>query len=420
MDDVNIVTKKIRFFPNTNQKILFKKCLGTHRYFYNKSIAEINRRYEEQKKEFNNSKTCILCDNDKLPNSYCCKKHEKSKLPWKLNIILSSIRKAVLKSDKEIIDTPDSWQLDIPYDTRQLAIKDAINAYNSSIALKNNGYIDKFELKFKKRNNNKQIFWVDKYAMRKDWKIFVTRLKDDSKLRFKKRDLKKLPKELPQSDFKILNDSGSYYLILSIPYKKPEISEKKYSMIALDPGIRCFQTGYSPDNHCIKIGSNYNNIINKYHKKIDKLKELRSKIANRKTRYNLKKRYRKTEKKLRDIIFDMHNQTTSYLSHNYEHILLPTFGTSEMLKKNKLCSYIKRLMGTFSFDKFKRKLLWLCNKNDSNLYIVTEEYTSKTCTNCGKVKDNLGKNTIYNCDECKLKIERDINGARNILLKYLI
>jgi putative transposase len=54
---------------------------------------------------------------------------------------------------------------------------------------------------------------------------------------------------------------------------------------------------------------------------------------------------------------------------------------------------------------------------DTQLYLVTEEYTSKTCTNCGSVKWNLGCNKIYKCNKCKLIIDRDVNGARNIFIK---
>jgi predicted site-specific integrase-resolvase len=46
--------QKIRFFPNTKQKILFNKCFQAHRFFYNKAINEINNRYN------NNYKNLII------------------------------------------------------------------------------------------------------------------------------------------------------------------------------------------------------------------------------------------------------------------------------------------------------------------------------------------------------------------------
>ena len=229
----------------------------------------------------------------------------------------------------------------------------------------------------------------------------MTRLKNDSELRFKKRDYKKLPKDLPSSDFKILNDNGAYYILLSIPYKDPKIEDKKYEYLSLDPGVRTFQTGYCSDGHTLKIDINYKDIIKKYHDKMDNLKSIRDKNPNKRTRNNLSKKYRK-------------------LAKEYKYILLPEFNTSGLLRKRNLCSSVKRYINTFSFYKFKEKLKWECNKNKSNIYIVTEEYTSKTCTNCGNIKSNLGSNHIYECKNCGLCIDRDINGARNILLKYLV
>jgi len=378
-----MVTEKIRFFPNINQKKIFKKCFAAHRFFYNKTIEIINSNQVKK-------------------------------------ITLPSLRKLVMKSDKDIINTEDSWQIDIPYDTRQLAIKDAITAYHSCIALKKKGNIKSFKLDFKKRNQNRQIFWVDKSAMKKDWNIFVTRLKNDSKLRFKKRDYKKISKDLPSSDFKILNDNGAYYILLSIPYKAPKIEDKKYEYLSLDPGVRTFQTGYCSNGHTLKIDINYKDIIKKYHDKMDNLKSIRDKSPDKRTRNNLSKKYRKLEKKVRDIIFDMHNKISSKLAKEYECILLPEFNTSGLLRKRNLCSSVKRYINTFSFYKFKEKLKWECNKNKSKIYIVTEEYTSKTCTSCGNIKSNLGSNHIYECKNCGLCIDRDINGARNILLKYLV
>ena len=41
------------------------------------------------------------------------------------------------------------------------------------------------------------------------------------------------------------------------------------------------------------------------------------------------------------------------------------------------------------------------------------------CTNCGNIKHDLGSSKTYNCQNCGITIDRDIGGARSILLKVL-
>ena len=50
---------------------------------------------------------------------------------------------------------------------------------------------------------------------------------------------------------------------------------------------------------------------------------------------------------------------------------------------------------------------------------VTEEYTSKTCGQCGLLHQKLGSNKEFHCPYCSFSMPRDWNGARNIALKYM-
>lgn len=79
-------------------------------------------------------------------------------------------------------------------------------------------------------------------------------------------------------------------------------------------------------------------------------------------------------------------------------------------------------MNLYNTDMYSvmQKLRYEAYKRKRNLYIVTEEFTSKTCTSCGSIKNNLGSNKLFECANCGLKIDRDINGARNILIKHTI
>jgi len=44
---------------------------------------------------------------------------------------------------------------------------------------------------------------------------------------------------------------------------------------------------------------------------------------------------------------------------------------------------------------------------------------NNSTTKCGNLKNDLGSSNIYNCEKCGISIDRDQNGARNILLKTI-
>ena len=79
----------------------------------------------------------------------------------------------------------------------------------------------------------------------------------------------------------------------------------------------------------------------------------------------------------------------------------------------------KRIIQSLSYYKLLERLKFKSLINKSNLIIQEEWYTSKTCTLCGQIKNNLGSNTVYSCNFCNLKTDRDYNGCRNIFLSCI-
>ena len=79
----------------------------------------------------------------------------------------------------------------------------------------------------------------------------------------------------------------------------------------------------------------------------------------------------------------------------------------------------KRIIQSISYYKLIERLKFKSIINNNNLIIKEEWYTSKACTLCGNIKDNLGANKTYSCVKCNLTINRDYNGSRNIFLSCI-
>ncbi len=421
-----IISCKIKFLPNKEQKIYLQRLLSAGRYFYNRAVEEINKRYNKRKAYFEKKITCVYeksgfsCQNEKVPGSFLCDKHKE--IPWNLKISRESLRDVVIKKKKDLNKNGEQWQKLVPYDTRDLSVNEAVIAYSTCVSNKMKGNIQNFQLKFRNKRHPKQSCWIDNrtFNLEEDGlHVFRGSLKKDSLFKIQNRYMKKLKQLGPNfnsSDVRLVCNRGAYYFIFCIPDTTQPINCNQHS-IALDPGIRTFQTGYSPNGQIYKIGEEQKTLMIKLHERIDKLKSVRESKKGR-TRQNLRKKINKLELKIQNVIHNLHNQVGSVLAKNYRYILLPTFGTSVMQKDKKMVSVNKRRLNGWSHFRFQQKLIHLCEKYGSKLILVDESFTTKTCGNCGTVKDDVKGQTFYSCSSCGYGLDRDIHGARNIWIKY--
>jgi putative transposase len=373
-DFVNIkYTRKIRFYPNQKQIEYFKKCFGVSRYFYNKTI------------------------------DYFKENGHKSFITYRSN---------VMKSNKDYSEE-EKWITEIPYDTRQLMIKSAHSMIKSNFELKKKGIIKHFNLKYKSRKNPKQIFFVDHRAV-KNLNLFPDTLKNNSKLIVRGK-YKKYYNYIFEHDCIIQKNNYQYFLLVP---KEKDISYQKANkdIVSLDPGIRSFQTFYTPDGYVGDLGTkDLKDKLKKLTKKLDLKNSLYSKTKNKKKKLQVKKKCSKLRTKIKNIVSNFHWKMTNFLCKNFNIILLPKFETKKLMKT--LDNYNNRMLSLLSHYSFRQKLEYQSLKYQRDYRLVKEDYTSLTCGCCGNLNYNLGKGKVFHCNKCNITMDRDHNAARNVLIK---
>ena len=374
MDSVNIkYTRKIRIYPNLKQIEYFKKCFGVSRYFYNKTI------------------------------DYFKTNGHKSFITYRSN---------VMKSNKDYSEE-EKWITEIPYDTRQLMIKSAHSMIKSNFELKRKGIIKHFDLKYKSRKNPKQIFFVDHRAI-KNLNLFPDTLKNNSKLIVRGK-YKKYYNYIFEHDCIIQKNGHQYFLL--VPKEKEVIYEKaNKDIVSLDPGIRSFQTLYTPDGYVGDLGTkNLKDKLKKLTKKLDLKNSLYSKTKSKKKKLQIKKKCSKLRTKIKNIVSNFHWKISNFLCKNFNMILLPKFETKKLMKT--LDNYNNRMLSLLSHYSFRQKLEYQSFKYQRDYKLVKEDYTSLTCGCCGYLNYDLGKSKIFHCNKCNITMDRDHNASRNVLIK---
>ncbi len=386
-ESIKKITRKIRIYPNEEQKKLFAKCFGAHRYFYNKALDK----FEENKKI------------------------EDIKERHRANTFYS-IRNSVIIKENDL-EYDNMWMKEIPYDTRQLAIKCFISAKAAALANFKEGNISKFKMKHRSKKFNDDIFYVDANAL-KNSKIFVRRLGKNSLLRAKK-DKEFLQKS--DGDFSIIKKKdGKYYICVCVNYMKKEPKKRK-NICALDPGVRTFQTMYSQQT-VGEFGYNTSKKLYRIYKREDKLKSILSKNKlEYNIRYKLKKRCAELRTKAKCIVDDLHWRTADILTKIYQVILLPVFHSKKMANREnrKMSKTSARLLLGLSHYSFQQKLMFKAKQRGRTVILCKEHYTSKCCGRCGVINENLGSKKIFKCGNCHLIADRDVHAARNILIRSL-
>ena len=173
-------------------------------------------------------------------------------------------------------------------------------------------------------------------------------------------------------------------------------------------------TGIS-ENEVIEIANDTSSRIKPYLKRIDRIKSLEVPL----------KIKRKIEavcnKKITGLVDELHWKTINFLTGHYENILIGDMSVKGIVNNHTstLHKMTKRVAYSLKFYQFRQRLEYKCQTNKLNYILVNEAYTSKTCSNCGNYDTQLGSKKVYDCNGCKTKIGRDVNGARGILIKSL-
>jgi putative transposase len=191
-------------------------------------------------------------------------------------------------------------------------------------------------------------------------------------------------------------------------------------IIALDPGVRTFLTGFD-GRKFLEFGNGDIGRITRLCQHLDDLASRISKESNKKRRRSMRRAAHRMRVKIRDLIDEAHKQIAHYLTRNYRLIFLPTFETSDMVAraKRKIKSKTARAMLTWAHYRFKLALKHQAEMTVTTVVDVTEEFTSKTCTRCGHVHTRLGGSKVFHCPSCGFTLSRDWNGAFGIFLKAL-
>lgn len=322
---------KIKLTPSLYQRKVLHNWIKIYKYVYNYALYYIRK-------------------TDKTYSFYTLRSLLKKQLTSKQHIKISKI-------PSHIIDE---------------ALHDLVKAFKTAFENLKQGNIKKFKIRYKKNNKNIESMCISSEYFSKKYNTFCKRIIGS---RIKTSDPIMGINKTCRLTFNRLTNEFNLYVPQKIEDKELVINNK---IISLDPGVRTFMTGYTNDKHVLEIGTNVYKKIKMYHKKIDKINDRTKSV--------------RTEKRIQNLVDDLHWKTIKYLCKTYKTVILGGICTQSVLQ-GKLYSMTKR---------------------------VREDYTSKTCGKCGYIDNNLGSKKIYDCKKCKIKIDRDVNGARNILLKNYV
>ena len=141
-------------------------------------------------------------------------------------------------------------------------------------------------------------------------------------------------------------------------------------------------------------------------------------------RKRLKRKRIRMQERTENIRKDFHHKTANWLTRRYEAVVIGKLPKGIISRNRSLHPTVKRAYNALGHFQFRCCLRDKCQARGVVYLEVNESYTSKSCTLCGHINEKLGSSEIFRCcnPSCPSKgqsWDRDINGARNILLKSI-
>ena len=367
-----ILAKKVRLYPSETQEQKLWQSVGTARFIYNWTLAKQEENYKNGGK--------FISD--------------------------GVLRKEITQLKKNEL----SWLNEVSNNIAKQAVKDACDAYKKFFK----GLSDKPKFKSKKRS--KKSFYNDNVKLN---------VKDNKLVNIEKIGWIKTNEQLPigvkYSNPRISYDNKYWYISVGIEQEENQ-EELTDISLGIDLGLK--------DLAICSDGTVYKNINKTYMvRKIEKrLKRLQKQVSRKYEKNKKGKEYVKTKNiiKLEKQIQQVHRRLAN-IRNNYLHqtttnivktkpyrVVIEDLVVSNMMKNKHLSDAIRKQ----GFSEFRRQLEYKCNFRGIKLVVADRFYpSSKSCSQCGKIKKDLKlKDRVYKCS-CGLNIDRDLNASIN-LSKY--
>jgi putative transposase len=229
---------------------------------------------------------------------------------------------------------------------------------------------------------------------------------------------------------------GRFLLIIRLHEGPLETQERhpECNIVSLDPGVRTFQTTWSPDGTAYKIGDAaacriYRLMLvgDRIHGILDRKTRRDGTRTSSAERRRLRRSLVTLSHKIRNLTDELHWKTCKFLTDRYDRILIPPFETARMSRKFDAARNRRRVirkktvrqMCRLRHYAFRQKLLYVAGRRGVVVDVVDEWGTTKTCTNCGWWHRRIGGNKVFHCGGCGVRCDRDACGARTTFLKHM-
>ncbi|EOU2090729.1 transposase [Clostridium perfringens] len=382
---------KMEINPTDEQKSKIHQTIGVSRFIYNFYIARNKEIYEKEGKFVSGMDFSKWLNNEYIPNN--------QEMKWIKEVSSKATKQAIMNGDKSFRD----------------------------FFKKAKGFP-----RFKKKKNQDVKAYFPKNN-KTDWTIERHRVKIPTLGWVRLKEFGYIPTNSIVKSGTVSQKADRYYVSILVEETDIKISNSNIGIkifnhnnegIGIDLGIKDFAIcsngnkfkNINKTSTIKKVEKNLKREQRKLSRKYESLK-----IRNKKekggnvTRQNIQKQIVKVQKlhqRLTNIRTDYINKTVfSIVNQKPSYVTIEYLNVKGMMKNK----HLSKAIASQKFFEFKTKLTVKCKENHIELRIVDRFYpSSKTCSNCGKIKKDLKlSDRIYKCD-CGLAIDRDLNASINL------
>ena len=373
---------KIEINPTDDQKSKIHQTIGVSRFIYNFYIAHNKEIYEKEGKFVSGMDFSKWLNNEYIPNNQDKK--------WIKEVSSKATKQAIMNGDK--------------------AFKDFFK--------KAKGFP-----RFKKKKNQDVKAYFPKNN-KTDWTFERHRVKIPTLGWIRLKEFGYIPVNSIVKSGTVSQKADRYYVSILVEETDIKISNPNNEGVGIDLGIKEFAVcsdgikfkNINKTSTVKKIEKKLKREQRKLSRKYESLKIRNKNIKEgRATRQNIQKQVVKVQRlhqRLANIRTDYINKTVfSIVKQKPSYITIEDLAVSNMMKNK----HLSKAIASQKFFEFKTKLMSKCKQNNIELRIVDRFYpSSKTCSNCGKIKKDLKlSDRIYKCD-CGFTIDRDLNASINL------